>query len=127
MEELSIPVQSTEEPEELEGAVGGASVPVEQDTSSTDWLLSSDLGDPDLLGKIRCNSLRNVLVLNGNCSKHFKSGNRKLKKLRDDKAIVWTTVDEMDELFNPFPLKRREKCKGKKRGNRPQDLDSDSS
>lgn len=71
MEQLSIPVQSTEEPEELEGAVGGASVPVEQDTSSTDWLLSSDLVDPDLLGKVRCNSLRNVLVLNGNCPKKF--------------------------------------------------------
>ena len=81
VEQLSIPVQSTEEPEELEGAVGGASAPVEQDTSSTDWLLSSDLVDPDLLGKIRCNSLRNVFVVNGNCSKHFKSGNRKLKKI----------------------------------------------
>ena len=81
VEQLSIPVQSTEEPEELEGAVGGASAPVEQDTSSTDWLLSSDLVDPDLLGKIRCNSLRNVFVVNGNCSKHFKSGNRKLKNI----------------------------------------------
>lgn len=81
VEQLSIPVQSTEEPEELEGAVGGASAPVEQDTSSTDWLLSSDLVDPDLLGKIRCNSLRNVFVVNGNCSKHFQSGNRKLKKI----------------------------------------------
>ena len=76
VEQLSIPVQSTEEPEELEGAVGGASAPVEQDTSSTDWLLSSDLVDPDLLGKIRLS-----IVINSNCSKHFKSGNRKLKKI----------------------------------------------
>ena len=83
VEQLSIPVQSTEEPEELEGAVGGASAPVEQDTSSTDWLLSSDLVDPDLLGKIRCNSLRNVFVVNGNCSKHFKKKERnKVRKLK---------------------------------------------
>ena len=83
VEQLSIPVQSTEEPEELEGAVGGASAQVEQDTSSTDWLLSSDLVDPDLLGKIRCNSLRNVFVVNGNCSKHFKKKERnKVRKLK---------------------------------------------
>ncbi|XP_068701936.1 pericentriolar material 1 protein-like isoform X2 [Montipora foliosa] len=54
-QQLSVPVQSTEDedPEELEGAVGGAAAINEQDISSIEWMLSAGVEDPDLMGKIR--------------------------------------------------------------------------
>ena len=51
---LSVPVQSSDEPEELEGAVGGAATGTDQDFSSIEWMLSAGVEDPDLMGKIRC-------------------------------------------------------------------------
>ena len=56
-EQLSAPVQSTEdpEPEEPEGAVGGATTVNEQDMSSIEWMLSAGVEDPDLMTKIRYN------------------------------------------------------------------------
>ncbi|XP_020606434.1 pericentriolar material 1 protein-like [Orbicella faveolata] len=52
-EPLSVPVQSSDEPEELEGAVGGATTGTDQDFSSIEWMLSAGVEDPDLMGKIR--------------------------------------------------------------------------
>jgi len=52
---LSVPVQSSDGPEELEGAVGGAATGTDQDFSSIEWMLSAGVEDPDLMGKIRCN------------------------------------------------------------------------
>lgn len=54
-EQLTAPIQSTEdeEPEELEGAVGGAAPVNEQDMGSVEWMLSAGVEDPDLMGKIR--------------------------------------------------------------------------
>ena len=54
-EQLSLPIQSSDEPEELEGAVGGAATDADQDLSSVEWMLSAGIEDPDLMGKIRCN------------------------------------------------------------------------
>ena len=58
-EQLTVPVQSTEdeEPEELEGAVGGAAAVNEQDMGSVEWMLSAGVEDPDLMGKIRYNTI----------------------------------------------------------------------
>lgn len=52
-EQLSAPIQSSDEPEELEGAVGGAATGTDQDFSSIEWMLSAGVEDPDLMGKIR--------------------------------------------------------------------------
>ena len=53
-DQISIPVQSTDDQEELEGAVGGSTAAVnEQDMSSVEWMLSGGVEDPDLMGKIR--------------------------------------------------------------------------
>lgn len=55
-EPISMPVQASDEPEELEGAVGGATgVSEQEDMSSIEWMLSAGVEDPDLMGKIRCN------------------------------------------------------------------------
>ena len=56
-EQLSVPVQSSDGPEELEGAVGGAATGADQDFSSIEWMLSAGVEDPDLMGKIRCDYL----------------------------------------------------------------------
>ena len=56
-EQRTVPVQSSDEPEELEGAVGGATTVNEQDFSSIEWMLSAGVEDPDLMGKIRCSSV----------------------------------------------------------------------
>ena len=56
-EPLSVPVQSSDEPEELEGAVGGATTGTDQDFSSIEWMLSAGVEDPDLMGKIRCDCM----------------------------------------------------------------------
>lgn len=53
IEQLSAPIQSRDEPEEHEGAVGGAAAGTDQDFSSIDWMLSAGVEDPDLMGKIR--------------------------------------------------------------------------
>lgn len=53
-EQLSLPVQSSDEPEEFEGAVGGAATGTDQELSSIEWMLSAGVEDPDLMGKIRC-------------------------------------------------------------------------
>lgn len=54
-ERLSVPIQSSDEPEEPEGAVGGAATGADQDFNSIEWMLSAGIEDPDLMGKIRCN------------------------------------------------------------------------
>ena len=56
-EQVSVPVQSSDEPEELEGAVGGAATGTDQDFSSIEWMLSAGVEDPDLMGKIRCDAM----------------------------------------------------------------------
>lgn len=52
-ERLSLPVQSSEEAEEMEGAVGGATGGTDEDFSSIEWMLSAGVEDPDLMAKIR--------------------------------------------------------------------------
>ncbi|XP_078372053.1 pericentriolar material 1 protein-like isoform X2 [Oculina patagonica] len=52
-ERLSVPIQSSDEPEEPEGAVGGAATGADQDFNSIEWMLSAGIEDPDLMGKIR--------------------------------------------------------------------------
>ncbi|XP_022808607.1 pericentriolar material 1 protein-like isoform X2 [Stylophora pistillata] len=52
-ERLSLPVQSTEEEEEMEGAVGGGTGGTDEDLSSIEWMLSAGVEDPDLMAKIR--------------------------------------------------------------------------
>ena len=52
-ERLSLPVQSTEEGEEMEGAVGGGTGGTDEDLSSIEWMLSAGVEDPDLMAKIR--------------------------------------------------------------------------
>ena len=54
-EQLSVPIQSSAEIEELEGAVGGATGETDQDFSSIEWMLSAGVEDPELMGKIRYN------------------------------------------------------------------------
>ena len=63
-EQFSFPIQSTEdnEDEELEGAVGGTPLVTEQDLSSIEWMLSAGVEDPDLMGKIKYESI--ILIIN---------------------------------------------------------------